>query len=259
MLRTRQLLTVVALSFFATTASAQDAPTKPQCEQPRSIPLRPSTQAPRPDVNVLCGSNSITQTLSPQPQPSEAHPTPTSDSAGSPLLAALIAGAAGVLGAFAGALVSFLVAREKSRSDLSIESQRLTANVVATERLRWLQDIRQRLSRFYQQLDFQYSHLQRPTPPDLQAKKQLLLDEFSAEVMTQCNMITLMLNPGKPDQAALRVAVDNGLQLMLENFNPPPAKFPGFNVSEYAENKRAAFDSMTKIGIETWKQIKSLS
>ena len=257
--RTRQLLTVVALTLSVTTAGAQVAPTKPQCETPRPIPLRPSTQAPRPEVNVLCGSNSITQTLPPQTQPSEGNPTPTSASSGSPLLAALIAGAAGVLGAFAGALVSFLVAREKSRSDLSIESQRLTANVVATERLRWLQDIRQRLSVFYQQLDFQYNHLQRPTPPNQQANKQQLLDEFSAEVMTQCNMITLMLNPGKPDQAALRVAVDKGLQLVRENFNSPPPKSPGFNSSEYTENKRAAFDSMTKIGIETWKQIKSLS
>jgi len=257
--QTPQMLTFVALSFFATMSSAQDAPTKPQCEPPRPGPSRPSTQALRPEVNVLCGSNSITQTLSPQPQPSESHSKPTSASAESPLLAALIAGAAGVLGAFAGALVSFLVAREKSRSDLSIESQRLKANVVATERLRWLQDIRQRLSRFYQQLDLQYNHLQRPTPPNQHANKQQLLDEFSAEVMTQCNMITLMLNPGKPDQAALRVAVDKGLQLVLENFNPPLPKSPGFNAPEYAENKRAAFDSMTKIGIETWKQIKSLS
>jgi len=177
----------------------------------------------------------------------------------SSILVALITAAAGVLGAFAGAFASYLVARAKAKSDLDLETKRLQANVVATERLRWLQDIRQRLSTLYQQLDSQYNLLKRPVLPGQSATTQQQLDDMSSQVMEQCNMITLMLNPAKPDQAALRDALQGALQFTLLCFQQAAVGAKSFNDAQYSAYKQAAFDAMTRLGVDTWKQVKSLS
>ena len=51
-------------------------------------------------------------------------------------MVALISGSAGVLGAFAGAISSFLVVSAKAKSAFELEAKCLTANLIATERLR---------------------------------------------------------------------------------------------------------------------------
>ncbi|MCP5716482.1 hypothetical protein NL319_28575, partial [Klebsiella pneumoniae] len=71
----------------------------------------------------------------------------------------------------------------------------------------------------------------------------------------QCNMITLMLNPAKPDQAELRDTLQQVLAFMLRAFQHAAA----LNDSEYTRLKQAAFDAMTRLGVETWRQVKSLS
>jgi hypothetical protein len=174
-------------------------------------------------------------------------------------LVALISGAAGVLGAFAGAIASYLVARAKAKSDLELETKRLSANVIAAERLRWLQDIRQRLSTLFQRLDFQYNVLKRPVAPGLVPATQQQLDEMSTEVMGQCNMITLMLNPAKPDQAALRDSIQGSLQFMQCVFQQASNGIRTFDDAKYTTSKQSAFDAMTRLGVETWKQVKSLA
>lgn len=68
-------------------------------------------------------------------------------------------------------------------------------------------------------------------------------------------MITLMLNPAKPDQAELRDTLQQVLVFMLSAFQQAAA----FNDTEYTRLKQAAFDSMTRLGVETWRQVKSLS
>lgn len=256
-------IVVAALLLSASYSNAQDGSTQSECKPSHSTKPPPSTRILRPDVNVVCGANSVNQTFSSQVNPENpilSHTKRQDDSLASPsLLVALVTGAAGVLGAFAGALASYLVARAKAKSDLELETKRLSANVIATERLRWLQDIRQRLSTFFQQLDLQYNLLKRPLKLETASATQQQLDEMSSEVMAQCNMITLMLNPTKPDQAELGDSLQRSLKFVQLVFQQVSIGAPAFDDTQYSANKQAAFDAMTRVGVETWRQVKSLA
>ncbi len=122
---------------------------------------------------------------------------------------AFIAASAGVLGAGLTVLGNHVMSRMTSRT----EEKRLRASIVTAERLRWLQDLRQRLARFYVQLDMQYNFLKRSVPATSEGKieYQKQLDEFSSEVNEQCNIITLMMNPERPEQNNLKTALHNAL------------------------------------------------
>ncbi|MCW0345808.1 hypothetical protein NB703_003901 [Pantoea ananatis] len=252
-----RILSLSALLFAFAPVWAEESGAKAVCELPHPALPRKPVQTIRPEISILCGANTVTQTVSmPPTQALTTTPSPTGNvSSGSSTLVALISAAAGVLGALAGGLASYLVARQKAKSDLELETKRLQANLVATERLRWLQDIRERLSDLYKQLDLQYDLLKRPVAPASRATKQQQLDVMSSDIMGQCNMITLMLNPDKSDQAELRDALQQVLTFMQAAFQQAAAS----NHTEYARLKKAAFDAMTRLGVETWRQVKSLS
>lgn len=183
---------------------------------------------------------------------------------------AIIAGGAGVFGACIPALLSYFASNRAQE----MEEKRLRASIVTTERLRWLQDVRQRLARFYVQLDMQYNFLKRPVPttPEAKIEYQKQLDDFSNEVNEQCNIITLMMNPEKPEQNSLKTALQNALIFVSQCIQIrntfvsgntgtilplSPSEIP-FNNEDYRKIKTEAFDSLTKIGIKTWEQIKDL-
>ncbi|MGV4012009.1 MULTISPECIES: hypothetical protein [Citrobacter freundii complex] len=251
------ILSLSALLFAFAPAWAEESGAKTICELPRPTLPRKPAQTVRPEMSIVCGSNTVSQTVSiPPAQAATTVPSPSGNMpASASTLVALISAAAGVFGALAGGLASYLVARQKAKSDLKLETKRLQANLVATERLRWLQDIRERLSNLYKQLDLQYNLLKRPVTPGESEAKQQQFDVMSSEIMEQCNMITLMLNPAKPDQAELRDTLQQVLVFMLSAFQQAAA----FNDTEYTRLKQAAFDSMTRLGVETWRQVKSLS
>ncbi|EMH0546646.1 hypothetical protein ABUL17_06990 [Enterobacter hormaechei] len=252
-----RILSLSALLFAVTPAWAEESGAKALCELPRPKLPRKAAQTIKPEISIVCGSNTISQTVSlPSTQALTTIPSQSGNApSGSSAIVALISAAAGIFGAFAGGLASYLIARHKAKSDLELETKRLQANLVATERLRWLQDIRVRLSDLYKQLDLQYNHLKRPVVPGSIATTQQQLDVMSSEIMAQCNMITLMLNPAKPDQAELRDTLQQVLAFMLRAFQHAAA----LNDSEYTRLKQAAFDAMTRLGVETWRQVKSLS
>lgn len=247
--------------FALTPAWAENSGAKAECQPPLPTQHRNLARTTGPDVSVICGSNTVSQTVTISPALAATTISSPSNNvpANSSTLIALISAAAGVLGALAGGLASFLVARQKAKSDSELETKRLQTNLVATERLRWLQDIRERLSNLYKQLDLQYNLLKRPVAPDASATTQQQLDAMSAEIMGQCNMITLMLNPAKPDQAALRDALQQALAFMMALFQQAQAGNNTFNEIEYISYKQAAFDAMTRLGVDTWRQVKSLS
>lgn len=256
------ILYLSALLFVFTPVWAEESEAKAICELPRPmLPRKSSVQTVRPEISVVCGSNTISQTVSmPPTQSINTVPTPSGNiSTGSSTLIALISAAAGLFGAFAGGLTSYLVARQKAKSDLELETKRLQANLVATERLRWLQDIRHRFSNLYKQLDMQYSFVKRPVAPGNIATIQKQLDEMSSEIMEQCNMIMLMLNPAKPDQAKLYDVLQQVLKFIQRVFQQAPGTITNLDDIEYAGYKQAAFDAMTCLGVETWRQVKSLS
>lgn len=256
-----RILSLSSLLFALTPVWAESSGAKAECQPSRPTQPRKLFQTTRPDVSVVCGSNTVSQTVTMPPALAAATVSSPSSNvpANSSTLVALISAAAGVFGALAGGLASYLIARQKAKSDLELETKRLKVNLVATERLRWLQDIRERLSNLYKELDLQYNFLKRPVAPGSSATRQQQLDAMSSEIMCQCNMITLMLNPAKHDQAALRDALQQALKFTFEAFQQQPTGNNTLNDTEYARYKQAAFDAMTRLGVDTWQQVKSLS
>jgi len=258
--QTMKKILPLTLMFVVTTVLAQDAVQKEGCAQPKPPSQHRPAQEQKPGVSVQCGANTITQTY-PTALAASSDATAKDSNVraeGTSLWIALIAGASGVLGALAGALVSLIVARKNAQVQLQLETMRLRANVVTEERLRWLQDIRTRLSKLYREMDMQYSHLKRPVPTGQQAQVQQTLDAMSAEVMEQCNIVTLMLNPTKPDQADLRNALQSALAFIQNCFAQPATGIQSFNDQQYQSIKQSAFDALTRVGIQTWGKIKEL-
>jgi hypothetical protein len=255
----KKILTLTLL-WAASTGFAQDAVQKQECGAPKPPSQHRPAQMPRPEVSVQCGANSINQTFpsAPSPSSSASAKNPSESAEDASLWVALIAGASGVLGALAGALASLVVARKNAQVQLQLETMRLRASVITEERLRWLQDVRARLSKLYREMDMQYSLLKRPIPTGQQAQVQQTLDAMSAEVMEQCNIVTLMLNPKKPDQASLRNELQSALAFMQDCFAQRSTGIQSFNDQHYQSIKQLAFDALTRVGIETWGQIKEL-
>jgi hypothetical protein len=176
----------------------------------------------------------------------------------SSLWVAIVAGGAAILGAVVTAIFSYCVAARTAKSQRAIESDRLHASIVTAERLRWLQDIRQRFSELYAELDMQYNRLKRPVPADQAAAFQRTMDKFSAKITEQSNVITLMLNPGKADQAALGNSLQGTLAFLTACFSEKNQGRVDFDDAQYALLKQTAFDSLTRIGIATWARIQRL-
>lgn len=181
----------------------------------------------------------------------------TSD--GSPLHVALVAGGSAVAGALVTAFLSYFGIRHTIKSQHAIEQQKLLATIVSAERLRWLQDIRARMSNVYAKTDFQLNLLQRPVSELDRPVRQNELDEMSKDVMVQVNIIHLMLNPGKPTQAKLMNSLQLNQGLLGVLFANPQAAGSEQSLLAYKEIKQHAFDSLTEIGVETWRQIKTLT
>lgn len=171
---------------------------------------------------------------------------------------AVVSGGAAILGAGVTAIFSYFVAKKTAETQQKIESKRLHTTIVTAERLRWLQDIRQRQSHLYTQFDMQYNYLKRPVPQEQQANAQAEFDKFSMEIMEQTNNITLMLNPSDPNQAKLAQSLQDKQAFLLQCFAKRSAGTVQFDDQQYADLKKSAFDALIGIGSETWKQIKGL-
>jgi hypothetical protein len=128
---------------------------------------------------------------------------------------AIIGAAAGLIGAAIGGAGGYFGVKRTTASHERIETARMRVEVVTAERLRWLQDLRQRLSQLYVEMDMQYNILQRPVPIGGAAAVQAEHDAMSRKVMEQCNMIMLMLNPARQQQEALRQALTQALAFMM--------------------------------------------
>ena len=176
----------------------------------------------------------------------------------SPLYVAVVAGGSAVAGALVTALLSFLGIRLTVKSQSEIEQLKLHATIVSAERLRWLQDIRSRLSSVYAKMDMQFNLLQRPALPSMYSARQQELDTLSAQIMEQSNIIYLMLNPAKPAQATLRDSLQLAQKFLLAHFAQLEQAKSESSFTAYQQIKQGAFDALTSIGTETWRQVKEL-
>lgn len=147
-------------------------------------------------------------------------------------------------------------ANTKSEEDkLRLEEIRLRANIITTERIRWLQELRSRGANFYALLDMYYNLLKRPINPQLDPSFHAKGDEIAQIVMRECNQILLLLNPNKKYQAKLEKKCNEALKLVLQCVKERNENNFEFNDNNYSQIKKDFFDSLINIGIETWEQI----
>jgi len=245
-------LIIVALLMFTVAAAADDKRNCADSSQHKYVKQAASSKPLTQEITLDCGSHVFNQSENDKPKDESKNPDHTA------LWTAIVAAGAAILGVSVTAIFSYFVAKKNSDTQQSIEGKRLRANIVTTERLRWLQDIRQRLSHLYAQTDMQYSHLKRPIAPGQQAISQAAFDKFSEEIMEQTNVITTLLNPNKPNQAKLMQSLQNKLAFLQRCFQLKSSGVTQFNDVDYASIKKDAFDALVDIGVETWKQIKNL-
>lgn len=174
------------------------------------------------------------------------------------LWVALISSASALLGALIGAVLLYLGAVRQIDSSQNVEQRKLLANIVTTERLRWLQEIRRRTSEFYAGLDMNYNLLKRPENPQQNPQFQQGADELAKKVMVECNQIILLLNPAKDDQQKMRGACNDALAFFQSCVAMRNQGIFDFDDEGYAKIKTDAFDALTNIGVETWGKIKKL-
>lgn len=174
----------------------------------------------------------------------------------------LILGVLGIGGSIISACLVFrngqkqIEANTKSEEDkLRLEEIRLRANIITTERIRWLQELRSRGANFYALLDMYYNLLKRPINPQLDPSFQAKGDEIAQIVMRECNQILLLLNPNKKYQAKLEKKCNEALKLVLQCVKERNENNFEFNDNNYSQIKKDFFDSLINIGIETWEQI----
>jgi hypothetical protein len=168
-------------------------------------------------------------------------------------IAAISAGAA-LGGAGIGAFVSYL----GLRSNRLIESEKIRAGLIATERLRWLKELREKYSSYFARIDVQLTHLQRPIKPGEEAAFQESLDNFSQYVIEHSNMIMVMLNPEDEEQLALRRSVLESQQFFMANLAKKKLGELDLDMDQYIAIKDRSLGAIAAIGNETWSQIKNL-
>lgn len=171
---------------------------------------------------------------------------------------AAISSASALIGAGIGAALLYRGTAKQVEATNIIEEKKLQANVITTERLRWLQELRLKSSEFYANLDMNYSLLKRPTNPQDNPEYQEQADKISEKVMVQCNQIFCLLNPKKQHQKLMRESCNNALAIFQECVTKRNTGDFNFDDEEYSKNKTEFFNSLTEIGIETWAQIKQL-
>jgi hypothetical protein len=179
----------------------------------------------------------------------------------------LITGGTAILAALVTATFAYLTTRrtithqkdveyKKLETSILTEDAKLRANIVAVERLRWLQDLRAKFADLYANLDMQLSYLERPGSP---ADQQDALDKLSADIMLRVNNVLVMLNKSKPFQSDLYAALNDAQAFIFEVFakkrpgTPNPA-----DRTKYAGIKRRAFDAVESIGARAWQKVKML-
>lgn len=167
----------------------------------------------------------------------------------------IVSGVSAILGASVVALANYFTTKKAAETSQAIEIKKLHVSLVTNERLRWLQDLRSRMSNLFVDLDTQRDLMRRPVSGPMQSQVQKELDEISRRVMVEVNNITLMLNPEKPHQKQLRSALQRVLSLVMEGQG---AERHAATTEQYRSVKTDAFDALTAIGTTAWSKIQDL-
>ncbi|EOH0514807.1 hypothetical protein ACNPDE_002847 [Vibrio fluvialis] len=171
---------------------------------------------------------------------------------------AAISSVSALVGAGIGAFLLYRGTKKQIESASEIEEKKIRANIITTERLRWLQELRSKSSEFYANLDMHYNLLKRPVNPQANPEYQEEADKISKEVMVQVNQIILLLNPKKTHQEKMRQSCNGSLAFFQECVGKRNKGDFNFDDPKYAQIKTDYFNALTEVGVETWKQVKEL-
>jgi len=164
-----------------------------------------------------------------------------------------------LIAAGVGAILLYKGTLNQIKATSDVEEKKLKASIVTTERLRWLQDLRQQSSEFYANLDMHYNLLKRSVPEEEIAKNQEKMDKFAEKVMVQSNAIYTMLNPKREHQNVMRESSNQALEHVLKCVEMRNQGNLNFSDNAYQEIKNRFFGSLTEIGTETWNQVRDLT
>jgi nitrate/nitrite-specific signal transduction histidine kinase len=179
-------------------------------------------------------------------------------SGGQPLFVALVAGGSAIAGSLLTGILSYIGIRHTIASQNEIERAKLQASIVTAERLRWLQDLRNKVAAFYANIEMQLSHLKRPVTETKAAEFQELLDRFSESVMKDCYSIFPMLDREKDHQRELHDALNETLTFAKKTFAKKTFAPLQFDVEEIKLIKSKAFDALEAIGRKAWTKVQKL-
>lgn len=125
------------------------------------------------------------------------------------------------------------------------------AQIVTTERLRWLQDIRKGVANAFTLMDMQLDLVQRPNLTQQQ------LDDLSKSIMGTVHELLVFLNPDKSYQGEICTAFTSMQNLILACIhNYGNSGLFSQNKTLYTVDKSKAYRALVELGKETWNQIK---
>lgn len=168
------------------------------------------------------------------------------------IVIAIIAASSALLGSSITAIIHYLGLRNSNK----IKADKVRADLISTERLRWLQELRNEYSIYFTELDYQITFLKRPIQE--MENYQNSLNEFSINNSKHYHMIITLLNPDKEEQLKLRLSITKARKFFLNHLEKKQLARLDIDMNIYEQIKDDSLIALTVIGKETWSKIKEL-
>lgn len=136
-----------------------------------------------------------------------------------------------------------------------LETNKLKATLVTAERLRWLQDLRARVSSYYADAEELTDLLIIPVSGPEEKARNKELGRLHRELRIAANNVTLMLSPSDPDQKRLIDQIES-TRKHIDGYMSAHAFQP--RIEEIARDREQALAALTIVGTEAWRQVQAL-
>ncbi|MFT5722455.1 MAG: hypothetical protein ACI9W6_002784 [Motiliproteus sp.] len=170
-----------------------------------------------------------------------------------PLWVAGITGATAVLTALATSVIAY----KMNKNTLTLEREKIKAEIITKERMLWLKQLRENASDLFSDMDLFYSLLKsdRSSPT---VEKQKELSKLSKPILTKSNALMFCLIKKDDAQLALYNSINEIQKFMVEYPKTRSSVESANPDEEYIALKESFTTAMENIGSETWRQIKGL-
>ena len=136
-----------------------------------------------------------------------------------------------------------------------VETNKLKVSLVTAERLRWLQDLRTRVSTYYADAEQLTELLIVPVDAREERQRKIELNRLQRELRIAANNITLMLSPLDSEQQKLIDQIKSTRD-HVSGYMSQEALQP--QMGDIAIDREEALASLTKVGSEAWRQVQAL-